>query len=67
MNKIFSLVLLMACSLQIFADNGALEPMYKEGKIYVVVLVLGIIFLGLALFLFRLDRRISQLEKKENE
>ena len=67
MNKIFSLVLLMACSLQIFADNCALEPMYKEGKIYVVVLVLGIIFLGLALFLFRLDRRISQLEKKENE
>jgi CcmD family protein len=36
----------------------------SEGKIYVVVLVMLVIFLGLAFFLFLLDRRISKLEKK---
>lgn len=36
----------------------------SEGKIYVVILVMLVIFLGLALFLFLLDRRVSKLEKK---
>ena len=34
-----------------------------EGKIYVVVGVLMIIFLGIAFYLFNLDRKISKLEK----
>lgn len=35
-----------------------------HGKIYVVALVLAIIFAGLGLFLFYLERKISGLEKK---
>jgi CcmD family protein len=35
-----------------------------HGKIYVVVLVLTIIFTGLGLFLFYLDRKLARMEKK---
>lgn len=37
--------------------------MRSVGKIYVVVAVLVVIFIGLALYLFFIDRRISKLEK----
>ncbi len=37
----------------------------KDGKIYVVVLVLATIFAGIITFLVRLDRKISKLEKNK--
>lgn len=40
---------------------------YQSGKIYVVVGVLVIIFTGLAIFLWRLDRRVSKMEKEINQ
>jgi uncharacterized membrane protein YkvI len=36
----------------------------STGKIYTVVAVILILFLGIAIFLFRLDKKISDLEKK---
>lgn len=39
--------------------------MYIEGKIYVVVAVIAIIFLGLAGYLYRMDRKISALENEK--
>jgi hypothetical protein len=38
--------------------------MRSNGKIYVVVTVLSIILLGFFLYLIRLDRKISKLEKE---
>lgn len=38
----------------------------SDGKIYVVILVMLVIFLGLAVFLFMLDRRVSKLEKSRS-
>lgn len=35
----------------------------SSGKIYVVVLVLAVILIGLAVYLFAIDRRITRLEK----
>lgn len=40
------------------------EAMRSNGKIYVVVLVLGIILSGLFIYVFRLDRKISKWEKE---
>ena len=40
------------------------DAMYRNGKIYVVVLVLATIFVGIIIYLIRLDKKISQLEKK---
>lgn len=38
-----------------------------DGKIYVVLAVLGIIFGGLTLYLIYLDRKISQLERDQKK
>jgi CcmD family protein len=40
--------------------------MRSNGKIYVVVAVVLIILIGLLLYLVRLDRKISRLEKETN-
>jgi CcmD family protein len=38
--------------------------MEAQGKIYVVALVLAIILIGIAFFLFFIERKLSNLEKK---
>jgi CcmD family protein len=38
--------------------------MRRNGKIYVVVSVILIIFIGIILYLIRLDRKITRLEKE---
>lgn len=40
------------------------DKMKENGKIYVVVAVMLTILAGLVLYLIRLDRKISKLEKK---
>jgi len=40
------------------------DAMRSNGKIYVVVVVLVIILSGLILYVIRLDRKISRLEKE---
>ena len=37
----------------------------SEGKIYVVLAVLGILFVGLATYLIWMDRRLAKLEKQK--
>jgi hypothetical protein len=39
------------------------DVLYSNGKIYVVVLVLATIFAGIVLLQFRMNRKISKLEK----
>lgn len=41
------------------------NAMYSEGKIYVVIAVIGIIFIGLAAYLFQLDRKITKIENEK--
>jgi CcmD family protein len=40
------------------------ETMRSEGKIYVVILVVAIVFSGLVIFAINSDRKISKLEKE---
>ena len=40
------------------------DALRDNGKIYVVVTVLSVIFAGIAIYLFRLDSRISRMEKE---
>jgi CcmD family protein len=40
------------------------DKMRSDGKIYVVVAVLSIVFVGIILFLVRLERRLNKLEKE---
>lgn len=39
------------------------DGLRAEGKIYVVVLVMLVIFIAVAVYLFTLDRRVKKLEK----
>ncbi|MEJ6981321.1 CcmD family protein [Pedobacter sp. P351] len=38
----------------------------SSGKIYVVVIVIAVIFIGLIAYLFSIDRRVKKLENRED-
>lgn len=42
------------------------DGLYASGKIYIVVGVLMIIFIGIVIYLIQTDRKISKLEKDWN-
>ncbi|WP_342645180.1 CcmD family protein [Mucilaginibacter sp. CSA2-8R] len=42
------------------------DQLRSSGKIYVVVITIAIVFVGLAIYLFAIDRRLSKLEKNKD-
>ena len=66
--KIISLLLLLTLSIITNAqdkNNGTDNLMRSNGRIYVVVAVILVILIGLILYIVRLDRKISKLEKQQ--
>ena len=61
------LVLFLSIHLPIVQAQGNRDFMRETGKIYVVVGVILLIFLGIVLYLVRLDRKLTKLESKLNE
>lgn len=49
------------------AGNGVemATGLRSSGKIYVVVIVLLVIFVGFMIYLFTIDRRVGKLEKQQ--
>ena len=73
MNKIVRSLLFVVCGLLcsgiLFAQDAKPEMadvMRSNGKIYVVVAVMLTILLGLFLYVFLLDRKITRLEKNKD-
>jgi len=67
MKKIIFALMLLLCSVQLFAQTGPVEmadTLRSNGKIYVVVICIVIILLGLLGYLFSLDKRLKKIEKK---
>lgn len=68
MNKITSLKALIALLFAPILLNAQpvemADTMRSEGKIYVVVAILLVIFVGLISYLVFLDRKITRIEKK---
>lgn len=65
---IMSVLFLLINSIEMMAQNTVpemAEGLRKEGKIYVVVLVLATIFAGIFTFLVYLERKISKLENNK--
>ena len=66
MNKYISaLVLSLFMSLSAIAQstgNDAATPLHANGKIWVVVTCLSIIFLGIVIYVFSLERKVKKLE-----
>ena len=65
MKKIVSFLLLISLSLLIQAQSPMSDMMKENGKIYVVIAVMLTILAGLVLYLVRLDRKITKLEKNK--
>lgn len=65
---ILSLLFLVLSHIMVFAQNTEPEmadALRKDGKIYVVILVLATIFAGIIAFVVHLDRKISKIEKNK--
>lgn len=64
MKKIFSFLVLLFTSFNLFAQEVEMaDKMRSEGKIWVVVGVITIVFIGIITYLVLLDRKISKIEK----
>jgi CcmD family protein len=65
--RIFILILFLAIHLPIVQAQGNRDFMRETGKINVVVGVILLIFLGIILYLVRLDRKLTKLEYQLND
>lgn len=67
--KFVSLIVLLLINILSIAQDSAevvdmADTMRSNGKIYVVLAVILTIFLGIIIYLVRLDKKMSKLEKE---
>ena len=73
MTRRLATLLFVLCSLALLAQGSAAatEPpadfMRSIGKMYVVVAVIVVVFLGIVAYLWSLDRRLSKLEDQTDD
>ncbi|GAB2981705.1 hypothetical protein GCM10027049_17400 [Mucilaginibacter puniceus] len=68
MKKITALLFLLLSFITVFAQNEPVEmadSFRASGKIYVVITTIAIVFTGLAIYLFSIDRRLKKIEKEK--
>jgi CcmD family protein len=69
MKKLAVLLVLMLSFCSVFAQPAQrvemADALRSSGKIYVVVVTIAIIFVGLAIYLFSIDRRLKKIEKEK--
>jgi CcmD family protein len=69
-NRVFFLLVMLFLSLLLHAqennDVSMADQMRSNGKIYVVVAVVLTIFAGIIIYLVRLDRKMTRLEKERH-
>lgn len=68
-NKLTLLLTLFGISLSAFAQDDVemADVMRSNGKIYVVVAVMTIVFVGLFIYLITLNKKVERLEKQINK
>ena len=64
--KLLLLTLMMSIGQMLMAQTTD-NPFYSNGKIYVVVAIMSIIFLGIIIYLIRIDRHLKKTEKELKE
>ncbi len=70
--KIFSFLFFFSVSIAVLGQDGNKavnleDTMRSNGRIYVVVAVMLTILIGLLLYMMRVDRKISKLEKETKQ
>lgn len=62
------LVALLLSGTSLFAQSKGgvdmADALYASGRIYVVIIVIAIVFVGLAIYLFSIDRRLKKIERE---
>lgn len=68
MKRLLIFLCLTLFGLSAFAQNNnateMADKMRSSGMIYVVIATISIIFIGLAIYLFAIDRRLKKIEKE---
>lgn len=65
MKLLVATIMFFLTTVSAFAQEVQPEGFFRQdGKIFVVVSVLTIIFVGIILYLIKLDRKITKLEKE---
>ncbi|MES2277690.1 MAG: CcmD family protein [Bacteroidota bacterium] len=70
MKKIALLFILLFNCITLFAqtDHPIMDDTFRSsGKIYVVIAIIVIIFVGLSVYLFSMDKRLRKIEKIEKK
>ncbi|MFN8406618.1 MAG: CcmD family protein [Sphingobacteriaceae bacterium] len=66
---LFFLLLLILFTIQSKAQTSTgvemADILRSSGKIYVVVAVIGVIFTGIVIYLFTIDRKLTKLENEQ--
>lgn len=63
--KAFLLLLLLSFTASAQASDIEMADQFRaDGKIYVVIAVVIVVLIGLFAYLFRLERKVSELEKR---
>jgi CcmD family protein len=65
MKKIIPLIIILLTSFNLFAQEEVqmADQMRADGKIWVVVAVIAVVFVGIIAYLVLLDRKIRKIEK----
>ncbi len=68
MKKIITVLAFFFYSILSFAQSTEnvemADAMRSSGKIYVVIATIAVVFIGIALYLFLIDRRLTKIEKE---
>ena len=63
--KAFLLLLLLSFTASAQASDIEMADQFRaDGKIYVVIAVVSVVLIGLFAYLFRLERNVTELEKR---
>jgi CcmD family protein len=62
--KAFLLLLLSFTASAQASDIEMADQFRADGKIYVVIAVVSVVLIGLFAYLFRLERKVAELEKR---
>ena len=69
MKKIYVSAFLLLSYTALFAQQNQpvemADAMRSSGRIYVVIAIIAIVFAGLAIYLFSIDKRLKKIEKEK--
>lgn len=61
---LFVLILNMVFIAQSHAQSSSIDFLRSTGKIYTVVIIILIIFIGIIIYLYRIDSKLTKLENQ---